>query len=82
MMTSVLSFSNGAGVQAQRKVVDIDAILAVGREIVFEPMPPRVPRGSGSSLFWLAAMEYFTFATWPAGSPIASFATCRAAVMY
>ena len=27
----------GAGVEADRKIVDVDAVLAVGREIVLEP---------------------------------------------
>ncbi len=36
--------------------------------------PPRRPGGRGSSLFWLAAMEYFTFETRGLGLPTARFA--------
>ena len=51
-------------------------------KLCLKPMPPRVPKGRGTSGFELAAMVYFVLATLGLGLPIAAFATCRAAVMY
>ena len=83
MMTSVLSFSSVLVYRPTRKVVDIDAILAVGREVVFEPHAAARAREAGAHRgFWLAAMEYFTLETRGLGLPTASCATCRAAVTY
>ena len=43
---------------------------SVGK-LCLKPMPPRVPRGRGTSGFELAAMEYFVLATFELGLPTA-----------
>ena len=64
MMTSVVSFSIWAGVQAHRKVVDIDAILPVGREIVLEPhAAAQYPEAAARRYSEWLRSRYFTFET-------------------